>query len=150
MGGMFNVPHDDFQPPQLVRYTTGQHFDVHADWFDVPQERRLDSTGNGSTWNRQASFFAILQDDCTGGETWFPHLKPPGLVNSPSAAISQSRIWREHEDGGLAFRSVRGGALFWVNLFANGTGDDRTRHAGLPVLSGMKTGMNLWPRVYYS
>ncbi|KAK6208455.1 hypothetical protein LQW54_006801 [Pestalotiopsis sp. IQ-011] len=149
MGGMLAVPFDDFQPPQLARYTAGQYFDVHADWFDIPQARRADSTGGGSSWNRQSSFFAILEDDCTGGETWFPHLKSPRHAEKLSSARNWTRVWREHENGGLAFKPVRGGALFWVNLFANGTGDDRTRHAGLPVESGLKTGMNIWPRVYY-
>ncbi|KAI0162467.1 hypothetical protein BJ166DRAFT_591333 [Pestalotiopsis sp. NC0098] len=149
IGGMLAVPYDDFQPPQLARYTAGQYFDVHADWFDIPQARRADSTGNGSTWNRQSSFFAILEDDCTGGETWFPHLKSPRQVDNLSPARNLTRIWREHEDGGLAFKPVKGGALFWVNLYANGTGDDRTRHAGLPVESGLKTGMNIWSRIYY-
>jgi len=58
-------------------------------------------------------------------------------------------LWREHPDGGLAFRPVAGNALFWVNLHANGTGDARTRHAGLPVVAGRKTAMNIWPRQYY-
>ena len=55
----------------------------------------------------------------------------------------------EQEDGGLAFRPIAGNAVFWVNLHANGTGDMRTRHAGLPLESGRKTAMNIWPRQYY-
>ncbi|KAI1848315.1 hypothetical protein JX265_013817 [Neoarthrinium moseri] len=149
MEGMLVYPRDDIQPPQLARYTAGQHFDVHADWFDTPQERRPDSTGVGSSWNRLASFFAILEDGCTGGETWFPHVQAPALPGDLPGPSGRSSVWREHEQGGLAFRPVKGGALFWMNLFANGTGDDRTRHAGLPVQSGLKTGMNIWPRVYY-
>lgn len=49
----------------------------------------------------------------------------------------------------IAFRPVRGNALFWVNLDANGTGDSRTLHAGLPLQDGLKTAMNIWPRQYY-
>jgi prolyl 4-hydroxylase len=40
-------------------------------------------------------------------------------------------------------------ALFWVNLYANGTGDERTVHAGLPLLEGRKTAMNIQPRKFY-
>jgi prolyl 4-hydroxylase len=58
-------------------------------------------------------------------------------------------LWREHENGGLAFRPVAGNAIFWVNLHANGTGDERTNHAGLPLGKGRKTAMNIWPRQYY-
>ena len=52
------------------------------------------------------------------------------------------------------FRHIwQGSAAFWFNLKPDGEGDDRTRHAGCPVLSGSKWGMrwflhnsitNLW------
>lgn len=41
--------------------------------------------------------------------------------------------WRQHEEGGTAFRVKRGTALFWVNPFQNGTGDARSEHAGLEL-----------------
>ncbi|KAH9897514.1 hypothetical protein F4778DRAFT_783090 [Xylariomycetidae sp. FL2044] len=146
LGALISLPHDDFQPPQLVRYAPGQQFKVHADWFDEPQERRPDSDGTGSHWNRPASFLAVLEDGCTAGETWFPHVDLPS--RALAAAEAKGSHWRKHEDGGTAFKPVRGNALFWVNLLANGTGDDRVRHAGLPVREGLKTAMNIWPRAY--
>ena len=41
-----------------------------------------------------------------------------------------------------------GNALFWVNLGEDGRGDERVRHAGLPlgVGVGVKSAMNIWPR----
>lgn len=54
-----------------------------------------------------------------------------------------------HEDGGLAFRPTNGNALFWMNLHADGAGDKRTMHAGLPVGEGLKTAMDIWPRQFY-
>ncbi|KAK8039022.1 hypothetical protein PG993_007433 [Apiospora rasikravindrae] len=129
---LFDASRDDIGPPQLVRYEgEGQRFNVHHD----------------CGWNRVASFFAILEDECEGGETWFPHVEPPPTVRSSSEG--EETIWRIHEDGGVAFRPVAGNALFWVNLHANGTGDRRTLHAGLPVDDGLKTAMNIWPRKYY-
>ncbi|KAI1204553.1 uncharacterized protein F4807DRAFT_329483 [Annulohypoxylon truncatum] len=145
LGTMLDPSRDDIGPPQLVRYTAGQRFNRHRDWYERPQPARK-GMGRGKSWNRIASFFAILQDQCTGGETWFP------LINTtvPSKADGKGRrFWKTHEDGGLAFRPVAGNALFWVNLFANGTGDDRTIHAGLPVEEGLKTAMNIWPRKFY-
>lgn len=53
------------------------------------------------------------------------------------------------EKKGVVFAPRRGSALFWVNLHANGTGDERTVHAGLPLNGGRKTGMNLWGRVFF-
>ncbi|KAI2616393.1 hypothetical protein GGS26DRAFT_578444 [Hypomontagnella submonticulosa] len=146
LGTMLDPSRDDIGPPQLVRYTAGQRFNRHRDWYERPQPVRKGMLGRGKSWNRIASFFAILQDQCTGGETWFP------LVNTtaPSKIDGEGRkFWRRPEEGGLAFRPVAGNAVFWVNLFANGTGDQRTVHAGLPVEEGLKTAMNIWPRKFY-
>ncbi|KAL2124976.1 hypothetical protein VTJ04DRAFT_1341 [Mycothermus thermophilus] len=173
LGTMIREGWDEMGAPQLVRYEEGQHFNFHHDWFEFPQwPTRPDDTRR---WNRVASFFAILEDDCTEGETYFPYAEP---IMSPSPkrekmwqgkreVVSVKRVegenpedvqekvelapplWREHEDGGLAFRPVAGNAIFWVNLFPNGTGDTRTLHAGLPLASGRKTAMNIWPRQYY-
>lgn len=155
MGTMMRAE-DEMGPPQLVRYTAGQQFNIHHDWYDTPQ-RAYD--GSRRTFNRVASFFAILEDDCTDGETYFPHVAGYPVHGRYRRAVedAQSRgwkesnpTWREHKDGGLAFRPVRGNALFWVNLHANGTGDERTVHAGLTVGEGLKTAMNIWPRQFYT
>lgn len=162
MGTMLRDGWDEMGPPQLVRYSTGQRFNVHHDWFNHPLWA-ID--GSDRRWNRVASFFAILQDNCTGGETHFPFAQsivPPSpkgelswsggrtgqLLKVPEEEIKP--LWREHEDGGLAFRPVAGNAIFWINLHPNGTGDERTNHAGLPLLSGKKTAMNIWPRRYWA
>jgi prolyl 4-hydroxylase len=159
LGTMLRDGWDEMGPPQLVRYSSGQRFNVHHDWYEVPQWA---PDGSNRKWNRIASFFAILQDNCTGGETHFPHAKAITLPSPQGEPIWQGGIedqigkqqmvrplWREHEDGGLAFRPVAGNAIFWVNLHSNGTGDLRTTHAGLPLDSGQKTAMNIWPRQYY-
>ncbi|KAK2040880.1 2OG-Fe(II) oxygenase family oxidoreductase [Colletotrichum somersetense] len=144
MGAALAPGRDEVGAPQLVRYTTGQRFNVHRDWYDgfQPDAR----TGRDRRWNRVASFLAVLEDGCAGGETWFPQVR--AATPQHLAEAGGSRHWRRHEDGGLAFRPVRGNAVFWVNLHANGTGDERVVHAGLPVESGVKTAMNIWPRRY--
>ncbi|KAL2021587.1 hypothetical protein VTK56DRAFT_6940 [Thermocarpiscus australiensis] len=163
MGTMLRDGWDEMGPPQLVRYSEGQRFNTHHDWFEYPQWA---PDGSNRRWNRVASFFAILQDNCTGGETHFPYVKamiaPPSPRGEPAwqGGVEGDQIrekgkevkplWREHDDGGLAFRPVAGNALFWVNLHPNGTGDSRTIHAGLPLESGLKTAMNIWPRQYYA
>ncbi|KAL0475168.1 hypothetical protein QR685DRAFT_37601 [Neurospora intermedia] len=160
MGTMLRDGWGEMGPPQLVRYRAGQRFNVHHDWFDRPL---LANDGSNRVWNRVASVFAILQDNCTKGETQFPHAKPiisPSPWNEPmwrggledqklKNVTDLKPLWREHEDGGLAFRPVAGNAIFWVNLHANGTGDERTNYAGLPLEDGLKTAMNIWPRRYW-
>lgn len=59
---------EEMGTPQLVRYTEGQKFNPHYDWYRVPQE--LKDTKNPDKvkkWNRAASFFAILEDECEEG-----------------------------------------------------------------------------------
>ncbi|KAM7191684.1 2og-fe oxygenase family [Rhypophila sp. PSN 637] len=145
MGTMMARGRDAVEPPQIVRYTSEQRFKVHHDWYEGPQREQL---GRRRAWNRLASFFAIMQDNCTEGETYFPHVVPYTDASRDSAVDEGNKVWREHEDGGLAFRPIRGNALFWMNLFPNGRGDERVAHAGLPVKMGVKTAMNIWPRRY--
>jgi prolyl 4-hydroxylase len=142
MGTMLAPGKDDIGAPQLVRYRPGQKFDLHTDWYPRPQQMY---EGKPRLWNRIASFFAILQANCTEGETWFPHIR---AIAPQDRRDPRGVAWREHEKEGLAFRPIVGNALFWVNLHANGTGDERVEHAGLPVKEGMKTAMNIWPRVF--
>ncbi|KAK4231105.1 hypothetical protein QBC38DRAFT_451480 [Podospora fimiseda] len=161
MGTMLRDGWDEMGAPQLVRYKKGERFNIHHDWFNNPLWA---NDGSDRRWNRVASFFAILQDNCTGGETHFPFAKaiaPPSPIGEPlwggshddqvQKGVEEVKpLWREHEDGGLAFRPVAGNAIFWINLHPNGTGDLRTNHAGLPLDDGLKTAMNIWPRRYYA
>lgn len=140
MGTVMVDGKDEMGPLQLVRYTSGQKFHLHHDFYESPQWAYDDSRRR---FNRVASFFAILQDNCTDGETYFPYLRPR------SSAMPDDAIMRTHEDGGLAFRPIKGNALFWMNLHADGAGDKRMMHAGLPVGEGLKTAMNIWPRQFY-
>ncbi|KAL1902428.1 hypothetical protein Sste5346_001409 [Sporothrix stenoceras] len=192
--GTILVPgRDDMGAAQLVHYDDGQKFDLHHDWFRQPRLSDADAAaGRRRLYNRVATFFVVLQANCTAGETYFPQAVVPGalksrstpegkdparptgprlegfsadsdMAQSGSTAPSQNDehttqkvqtqsplpIWREHENGGMAFRPIAGNALFWVNMFPNGTGDTRTLHAGLPVGEGTKTAMNIWPRAYF-
>lgn len=142
LGTILDPNEDEMGVPQLVRYTEGQEYNLHHDWMRIPQAA---FDGSPRTFNRVASLFVILQDECIGGETWFPLIK---TVSPQGKRDNESRLWREHEEGGLAFKPVAGNGIFWVNLFPNGTGDTRTVHAGLPVTGGLKTAMNIWPRQY--
>ncbi|KAK1580047.1 2OG-Fe(II) oxygenase family oxidoreductase [Colletotrichum navitas] len=146
MGAALAPGRDEVGAPQLVRYTAGQRFNVHHDWYDTFQPDAR--TGRDRQWNRFASFLAVLEDGCAGGETWFPRVRAATPQHHLAEEAEGARHWRRHEDGGLAFRPVRGNAVFWVNLHANGKGDERVVHAGLPVASGVKTAMNIWPRRY--
>lgn len=112
----------------------------------------------GRRFNRVASFFVFLRDNCTEGETYFPlvDVLDRDAANNDGAlgkAWSQEgRITRgdmDDEKQGVKFRPITGNAIFWVNLDKKGRGDSRMVHAGLPVGEGEKIGLNIWPRKYY-
>ncbi|KAL1882349.1 hypothetical protein VTK73DRAFT_1908 [Phialemonium thermophilum] len=153
LGTLLVTGRDDMGAPQMVRYMAGQRFDVHTDWFARPRVSPEDAAeGRRRMYNRVATLFVVLQNNATeGGETWFPRVGPIPRSRETDALSEEAseRVWRMHEDGGLAFRPIPGNAMFWVNLFPNGTGDSRVVHAGLPIKDGVKTGMNIWPRAYF-
>jgi prolyl 4-hydroxylase len=149
---------DDMGKPQMVRYTAGQKFDLHTDWFARPRITDEDARDQRRRmYNRVGTIFVVLQANCSdGGETWFPYVTPGlgvGDKTDEQRQLLQSKagggLWRMHEDGGLAFKPIPGNAIFWVNMYANGTGDRRTLHAGLPIKDGVKTAMNIWPRTFF-
>ncbi len=41
---------------------------------------------------------------------------------------------------------ILGSGIFWINLKEDDSGDSRTLHAGMPVGSGSKTGMDIWAK----
>jgi prolyl 4-hydroxylase len=131
---------------QLVKYLPTQYFFHHVDWFDTLL-RDTSPKGKGRYYNRVASFFLYLQDDCTGGETEFPdlHFKTEGGAGQEEET-EQQQFWRERVDlqKGISFKPRTGSGIFWVNLLPVGYGDERVRHAGLPVQQGNKMGMNIW------
>ncbi|KAI4596685.1 hypothetical protein KJ359_005027 [Pestalotiopsis sp. 9143b] len=134
----FDVPRAHLEPVQLVKYAAGEHYHFHTDWFTDPAH-----AGAAVGGNRASSFFAYVaaSDDIRGGGTNFPMLDAP-----------YNQKWCDFVDcdepyeNGVTFRPVVGNAVFWRNLNEDGTGDQRNLHAGLPVASGWKIGMNIWTR----
>jgi prolyl 4-hydroxylase len=56
----------------------------------------------------------------------------------------------EGEEGegqaGTVFKPIAGNAVYWENFRADGTGRgyEESWHAGLPVVEGVKIGLNIW------
>ena len=148
----FDVPRTHLEPLQLVRYGRGQRYHFHTDWFTDPKHATAALGGN-----RVSSFFAYVhvsngtgsaegKDDgekVRGGGTNFP------LVDAPRderwcGFVDCDEPW----ENGVTFRPVEGNAVYWENMLPGGLGrgDPRTLHAGLPLVSGEKIGMNIWTR----
>ena len=134
----FDVPRTHLEPVQLVKYGAGEHYDFHTDWFTDPRYSFAENGGN-----RLSSFFVYVHvgNDTTGGGTNFP------LVGE----LRDERWCRfvdcdEEYEKGVTFRPIEGNAVFWENMTPQGVGDRKTLHAGLPVTTGSKIGMNIWTR----
>lgn len=101
---------------QVSNYGIGGHYEPHFDFARREEKNAFASLGTG---NRIATLLIYESDVEQGGATVFPHL-------------------------GLALWPKKGTAAFWYNLFQNGEGDELTRHAACPVLSGTKWVSNFW------
>ncbi|PYI05628.1 hypothetical protein BO78DRAFT_419383 [Aspergillus sclerotiicarbonarius CBS 121057] len=137
-----NLQHIDTEPLQLVKYEGGEPFRMHQDWLHIPKNVTFNAQHRHRLHNRLITSFTYLEDDCTGGETYFPELVGVG------SKADGDKFSRTETGKGLLVKPKRGNAVLWNNLFMNGTGDERLSHASLPVKSGRKIGMNLFS-VYY-
>lgn len=139
----FDIHESQLEPLQLVKYSSvgGERYDFHTDWLSDP---RYITSFNGG--NRLSSFFVYVSvsANTTGGGTNFPLLTPPDNERwCDSGFLECDELYTNC----VTFRPVEGNAIFWENLLPHsGEGDPRTEHAGLPLTSGEKMGMNIWTR----
>jgi prolyl 4-hydroxylase len=128
---------DAMEDLQLTAYDQGQQYRPHYDWF---LEHVVPSMGNQ---NRGSTFFVTLDADCENCGTQFPRVGIDWRYKDPR--------WCEFVDCeniyALTVKARPGSAVFWQNLDAEGYGNPKTMHAGLPVPEGKKIGMNIWTRV---
>lgn len=110
------------------RYGPGGHYVHHYDWS---------TQGRGGS-GRVSSFMVYLHANCTGGGTNFPRISKP---DSPEWCRF---IDCESQHDGITFKALKGSAVYWENFRGDGSGYEQTWHAGLPVDSGIKVGLNIW------
>lgn len=128
---------DSMEDLQLTAYAQGLQYTPHYDWFF---EHLVPVMGNQ---NRGSTFFVTLDADCDDCGTQFPRVSVDWRYKDPR--------WCEFVEcenhNALTVKAKPGSAVFWQNLDAEGYGNPRTLHAGLPVPKGRKIGMNIWTRV---
>ncbi len=112
-------PVDHGEPLQLQKYQAGNEYRPHFDWFDpalAGAAKHLEKSGQ-----RLGTIILYLTDVEEGGGTSFPAI-------------------------GLDVTPQKGGALFFCNTTPTGEPDQKTLHAGLPVVKGTKIIANKWLR----
>ncbi|PSN60635.1 hypothetical protein BS50DRAFT_205493 [Corynespora cassiicola Philippines] len=123
-------PHVYVEKLWSQRYNAGGHYTYHYDW----------STASRSS-GRISSFMVYLEANCTGGGTHFPRLDKP----NDETWCKFIECGDEEEDReGTTFKPIAGNAVYWENIRPDGRGYDESWHAGLPVKSGTKIGLNIW------
>lgn len=133
--------HHDHEPTQLARYTAGQHYDYHHDYFDAAA---LAST-NPTTPTRQRTWTLLV---------YLNDLEPHTAAAGRRTGRRRTGRRPEHASGGthfghpdvdVLFTPKRGSAILWNNLLPDGTPNVKTLHAGKPLANGhTKTIVTQW------
>ena len=113
-----NVPVENGEGLQIVRYTKGGYYKSHWDYFDPTW------SGNVSTLDRGGQriiTFLIYLNTSQGGETYFPHMN-------------------------LRVEPKEGKAIVWYNIDPQGNIDTSTFHEATPVVEGEKWIATKWLR----
>lgn len=103
----------------VLRYENGQEYVPHHDYFDPQNPSYNDIISNGG--QRVGTFLIFLSDVEAGGTTNFPTI-------------------------GLEVHPKKGRAIYFSNQTPNGICDDKTLHAGTPVITGVKYLATFWLR----
>lgn len=83
-----------------------------------------------------------LDDKCEGGGTNFPHLQRHADDKWCRFHDCSQEVTAEHP--GTTWNPAAGNAVYWENFRSDGSGYEESWHAGLPVTSGTKVGLNIW------
>ena len=110
------------------RYTKSGHYAHHYDWSSTSKNAR-----------RVSTFMVYVQANCTGGGTNFPLLTRP-----KDPKWCEWIDCDESPETGVTFLPKAGSAVYWENFDADGNGWREGLHAGMPVTSGVKVGLNIW------
>lgn len=143
-------PHVFIEKLWTQRYGVGGHYTYHYDWSTATR-----------TSGRVSSFMVYLEANCTGGGTHFPRLEKPlgeewckfiecdartayNLSSQVDGNGAQGSAKEMDLNEGVVFKPIKGNAVFWENMRSDGSGYPESWHAGLPVKSGVKIGLNVW------
>ena len=117
LDGLLGIEHDHGETMQGQRYTAGQQFKPHTDWFQQRSPAWAHEKDHGG--QRAYTAMAFLNTVEAGGETDFPRLD-------------------------IAIEPRPGTLLIWNNADEDGVPNPWTIHAGNPVTRGVKYVITKW------
>ncbi|KAK3250164.1 hypothetical protein CYMTET_40448 [Cymbomonas tetramitiformis] len=123
---------------QVLRYTDGQKYDAHWDQFDNPVVHKALFDNGGQ---RVATVLLYLSNVEQGGETVFPESQ--NWID-PAKATAESWSSCGGQRGSLAVKPRKGDALLFWGTDLTGKTDKTSKHAGCPVIRGVKWTATKW------
>jgi prolyl 4-hydroxylase len=112
-----------FESFQIINYQKGEEYKYHYDAWDTKDKERYEKYC--SKWgNRISTVLVYLNEPSKGGGTGFDSLR----------------------NGTLTIEPKQGKMLVFTNINYDKTKNEKSRHAGLPVIEGEKWAFNLWLR----
>lgn len=119
LSSLLRIPIDHGEGLQVVRYGVGGEYRPHFDFFPDLHAGSAAHTERGG--QRIATMILYLNNVLSGGETDFP-------------------------DAGVTVRARQGFGCYFSSVDDDGLADDRSLHAGRPVLDGEKWIATKWYR----
>jgi prolyl 4-hydroxylase len=137
---------------QVVRYTQGQGYNTHPDFFtQKDDDDGFDFNPYSGGSNRYATVFMYLNDPEEGGYTVFPRAPDPGPVRvmPPEAeGMFEMGTWEHTVNNDcytkLAVPPKLGTAALFYSATPDGRIDPQSHHAACPLIKGTKWGANIW------
>eukprot|EP01006_Ploeotia_vitrea_P024664 TRINITY_DN57479_c0_g1_i1.p1 TRINITY_DN57479_c0_g1~~TRINITY_DN57479_c0_g1_i1.p1 ORF type:complete len:296 (-),score=22.42 TRINITY_DN57479_c0_g1_i1:88-954(-) len=112
------LPQRNYEATQILHYGLGNQYMAHPDYFALPYEELLKRGGQ-----RQCTFLCYLNNVEGGGATNFPNVN-------------------------ITAQPAQGSCVQFYSTKPDGTVDERSFHAALPVTKGEKWSMPTWIREY--
>jgi prolyl 4-hydroxylase len=126
------IPEENQEALQILHYHDGQKYDPHHDYFHDVYNTKPSKGGQ-----RLATVLSYLSTPEEGGETVFP--------NADRKVTGDG--WSECAKRGLAVKAVKGDAVMFFSLKADGTEDPTSLHGACPVTKGEKWSAPMWIHV---
>ncbi|CAL1385726.1 unnamed protein product [Linum trigynum] len=121
------VPSENGELIQVLRYEKGQYYKAHHDYFS-------DAFNLKRGGQRVATMLMYLSDNVEGGETYFP------MAGSGECTCGGKRMQ------GLSVKPIKGDAVLFWSMGLDGQSDPKSTHGGCEVLSGEKWSATKWMR----
>ncbi|KAL1827017.1 hypothetical protein ACET3Z_005429 [Daucus carota] len=120
------IPVDNGEPIQVLRYEKNQFYKTHYDYSDT---FKLKHGGQ-----RIATMLMYLTDNVEGGETFFP------MAGSGECSCGGKMV------KGMCVKPNKGDAVLFWSMGLDGQSDPKSIHGGCEVLAGEKWSATKWMR----